>query len=57
MKKQLKNILEGKAIKTVVRGDYIFKTVEHQGKEIVVGARLVIVNTSLRSDNTKLVTA
>ena len=49
-------MLEGKTIKTVVRGDYVFKTVEHEGKDIVVGVRLVILNSSRRIENSELVT-
>ena len=56
MKTDLKKMLEGKTIKTVVRGDYVFKTVEHEGKDIVVGVRLVILNSSRRIENSELVT-
>ncbi|MEH6815336.1 MAG: hypothetical protein V7683_02170 [Pseudoalteromonas distincta] len=57
MKIDLKKMLEGKTVKTLVRGDYVFKTVEHDGKEIVVGARLLITNSSRRIENSVLVTA
>tara|TARA_R110000744_G_scaffold38214_6_gene87464 strand:- start:709 stop:882 length:174 start_codon:yes stop_codon:yes gene_type:complete len=57
MKIDLKKMLEGKTVKTLVRGDYVFKTVEHDGKEIVVGARLLITNSSRRIENSELVTA
>lgn len=57
MKINLKKMLEGKTVKTVVRGDYVYKTVEHNGKEIVVGAQLVITNSSRRIENNEEVTA
>lgn len=50
-------MLEGKTIKTVVRGDYVFKTVEHEGKDIVVGVRSVTTNSSRRIESSELVTA
>ncbi|MBB1417413.1 hypothetical protein H5187_09000 [Pseudoalteromonas sp. SG44-1] len=56
MKIDLKKMLEGKTVTTIVRGDYVFKTVEHDGKEIVVGVRLVITNSSRRIENSELVT-
>ncbi|WP_180961387.1 hypothetical protein [Pseudoalteromonas sp. MelDa3] len=57
MKINLKKMLEGKTVKTVVRGDYVYKTVEHNGKEIVVGAQLAITNSSRRIENNEEVTA
>ncbi|WP_175610059.1 hypothetical protein [Pseudoalteromonas sp. SK20] len=42
MKTKLENFLKGKHVKTVINGDYVFKTVEHDGKQVVVGARLVV---------------
>lgn len=57
MKNKLKKFLEGKAVSTVVRGDYEYRTVNHDGKEVIVSARLLIGGASQRSETNKLVKA
>ncbi|MCP4058150.1 MULTISPECIES: hypothetical protein [unclassified Pseudoalteromonas] len=57
MKNKLKKFLEGKTVNTVIRGNYEFRVVEHEGKEIIVSAQLLIGGASQRSKTNKLAKA